>query len=278
MQQAARELSSDSAPSPALRFLGSVLRPIVRMCMRLGVSANQANDLMRWLFVDEFYRTENLWHRRQPFASRAALLSGLSRKEVARLRNVEALEDAVITERQNRAARVLAGWRNDRRFLDEQGNPKSLPMKSADSVASFHTLVAAYSGDMPARTVLDELRRADCVQVEEGELVTLVDSVYGPRTRDDEYLETVSRVMSALGSSADFNVMNPNSRDGRMMRIWFQSNIPRERFEEARQLIQDATIRFGRQIDGQLAAMAHRERIPGHEYVRTGLGGFFFQD
>ncbi|HEX7046988.1 MAG TPA: DUF6502 family protein [Gammaproteobacteria bacterium] len=279
MQQAAHELpSAGPVSSPALRFIGSVLRPVVRMCMRLGVSANQANDLMRWLFVDEFYRTENLWHRRQPFASRAALLSGLSRKEVARLKNMDTIDDAVVTERQNRAARVLAGWRNDRRFLDEQGNPKPLPIKSADSVASFHTLVMAYSGDMPPRTVLDELRRAECVKVEEGEQVVLVDSVYGPRTHDDEYLETVRRVMAALGSSADFNVTYPNAPDGRMMRIWFQNNIPAERLDEARKLIQDSTIRFGRQMDAELANMAHRERLPGQEYVRTGLGGFFFQD
>src|SRR5690606_34965128 len=102
-----------------------------------------------------------------PFASRAALLSGLSRKEVGRLRDVGEPEDAVVTERHNRALRVLNGWRNDRRFLDANGRPAPLPLRSGDSMASFHALVDAYSGDVPPRTVLDELVRGNCVQIEE---------------------------------------------------------------------------------------------------------------
>lgn len=267
-----------SESSPALRFLGAIMRPVVRLCMRLGVSANQANDLMRWLFVDEFYRTENLWHRRQPFASRAALLSGLSRKEVGRLREVDEIEDAVVTERQNRAARVLAGWRNDKRFLDAEGRPAALPLKSTNSVASFHTLVAAYSGDVPPRTVLDELKRAKCVQVDTKGRIELLDSVYGPKTNADDYLSTVSLVMKTLGSSADFNVANPNANNGRMMRVWYQNNVPEARLPEAQAMIQEAAIRFGREMDAKLATLTHRDRQPGEKYARAGLGAFYFQD
>lgn len=267
-----------SDASPALRFVGAIMRPIVRLCMRLGVSANQANDMMRWLFIDEFYASRDLWHRKQPFASRAALLSGLSRKEVSRLRDMDSLEDAVVTERQNRAARVLAGWRNDKRFLDGDGNPRPLPLKSANSMASFHALVAAYSGDVPPRTVLDELRRAKCVKVEDGDQVVLIDSVYGPGVETDEYLSTVSLVVNALGGSADYNVANAHSAPGRMMRVWFQHNVPVEQQVEAQTMIQEESIKFGRRIDAELAKMAHRERLENREYVKLGMGAFYFQE
>lgn len=276
MQKMAPVEVSDA--SPALRFLGGVLRPIVRLCMRIGVSANQANDLMRWLFVDEFYKTENLWHRRQPFASRAALLSGLSRKEVGRLREVNDAEDAVVTERQNRAARVLAGWRNDKRFLDSEGKPKALPLKSADSVASFHTLVAAYSGDVPPRTVLDELKRARCVQMNQAEEVQLLDSVYGPQTEAEDFLATVGLVMKAIGGTADFNVAHLQSTERRLMRVWYQNNVPLDKLPEAQALIRETTIQFGREMDAKLAKLAHRDRQPGQEYSRAGLGAFYFED
>lgn len=274
MQQATRELSS---ASPALRFLATVLRPIIRLCMRLGVSANQANDLMRWLFIDEFYRTENLWHRRQPFASRAALLSGLSRKEVARLRDLNVLEDAVMTERHNRALRVLSGWRNDRRFLDAEGRPKALPLKSDTDLASFHTLVAAYSGDVPPRTVLDELRRANCVR-EEGDQVILTDAAYGPYAPDEDFLPAIGLVLSALGSTADYNVAHQREPNRRLMRVWYQNNIPVEQLPAVKEMLREAAIRFGRQMDSEMAKVAHRDRQPGRQYVRAGLGSFFFQD
>lgn len=275
MNQAATQLAP--ATSPALRFLGTILRPIVRLCMRLGVSANQANDLMRWLFVDEFYRTENLWHRRQPFASRAALLSGLSRKEVARLRDLSALEDAVMTERHNRALRVLSGWRNDPRFMDKDGKPRPLPLKSDTDLASFHTLVSAYSGDVPPRTVLDELRRAGCLK-EEGDCVLLTDAAYGPYAPDEDFLPAIGLVLSSLGNTADFNVAHQRDAARRLMRVWYQNNIPLENLSAVKEMLRESTVRFGRQMDTEMARFAHRDRKPGVRYVRAGLGSFFFQD
>lgn len=274
MQQIAPAVSESS---PALRFLGAVLRPIVRLCMRLGVSANQANDLMRWLFVDEFYRTENLWHRRQPFASRAALLSGLSRKEVGRLRDVGVLEDAVLTDRHNRALRVLEGWRYDRRFQDEDGKPKALPLKSSESMTSFHALVAAYSGDVPPRTVLDELRRANCV-TEDGDTIVPTEAAYGPYAPIEDFLSAASLIIGALGDTTDFNTANSDKEDRRLMRAWYQRNIPRENLPAAQRLIQQSTVDFGRRLDAELAKFAHKKRDPAKTYVRAGLGAFYFED
>lgn len=274
MQQTAPVVSESS---PALRFLGTVLRPIVRLCMRLGVSANQANDLMRWLFVDEFYRTENLWHRRQPFASRAALLSGLSRKEVGRLRDVGVLEDAVLTDRHNRALRVLEGWRHDRRFQDEDGKPKRLPLKSSESMTSFHALVAAYSGDVPPRTVLDELRRANCVK-EEDDTIIPTDAAYGPYAPIEDFLSAASLIIGALGDTTDFNTANSEKEDRRLMRAWYQRNIPQENLAAAQRLIHESTVAHGRKLDAELARFAHKTRDPGKTYVRAGLGAFYFED
>lgn len=266
-----------SESSPALRFLGAIMRPVVRLCMRLGVSANQANDLMRWLFVDEFYRTENLWHRRQPFASRAALLSGLSRKEVGRLREVDEVEDAVVTERRNRATRVLFGWRTDKRFLDDSGKPKVLPLKSTDNFASFHTLVSAYSGDVPPRTVLDELKRSGCIEVLNDQ-IEMIDSVYGPQGETEDFLEATADVIRALGNTADYNVSHLDDGKRRLARVWYQNNIPLENLEEAQALIRETTVNFGREMDARLAKLAHRDRQAGRKYGRAGLGAFYFQD
>lgn len=274
MRQTAEQMA---ATSPGLRFLATVLRPVVRLCMRLGVSANQANDLLRWLFVDEFYRTENLWHRRKPFASRAALLSGLSRKEVGRLRDVDTVEDAVATERHNRALRVLAGWRNDRRFQDDNGKPRPLPMRDSESMASFHALVAAYSGDVPPRTVLDELVRANCVKVE-GESVQISDGAYGPYAPAEDFLAAGGLVISALSGTADFNVANAQGSERRLMRIWYQNNVPLENVADAKSLVQEAMVRTGRDVDAQLAKLSHRQPVKGVEYRRLGLGGFYFED
>jgi Family of unknown function (DUF6502) len=60
----------------------------------------------------------------------------------------------------HRASRVLFGWYHDPDFLDEQGVPKSLPMEGKHS---FRALVRRYSGDIPTRAMLDELKSSGAI-------------------------------------------------------------------------------------------------------------------
>jgi hypothetical protein len=71
------------------------------------------------------------------------------------------LDGAEGFERYNRATRVLTGWARDADFLDRRGQPRPLEV---DGAASFAVLVKRYSGDMPARAVLDELVRVGAVE------------------------------------------------------------------------------------------------------------------
>lgn len=69
-------------------------------------------------------------------------------------------------ERYKRAARVIAGWLRDRDFSDAMGNPRSLPLQ-ADAKSggpSFAELARRFSGDVPFRTLLDELTRVGVVE------------------------------------------------------------------------------------------------------------------
>ncbi|MBW3567868.1 MAG: hypothetical protein KY410_07930, partial [Proteobacteria bacterium] len=59
---------------------------------------------------------------------------------------------------------------------------------------------------------------------------------------------------------------------------WYQNNVPEARLPEAQAMIQEAAIRFGREMDAKLATLTHRDRQPGEKYARAGLGAFYFQD
>lgn len=267
----------DSNASPFLRYAAKILRPMVRTFLRTGVSADQINELVRWLFVDEFYQQSEFWNRDRPFGSRAALMTGLSRKEVSRLRQIDTPGEAMLTTKQNRAARVLAGWVNDQRFHDENGKPAVLPMASPGKMASFDRLVQLYSGDLPTRTVLDELRRAGCISTLDDD-VTLLQQAYGPCATPEEHLNASGLGLQRLAETVDFNIANTSNSDRRLQRVWYQSNIPAERVAEARQLITDETVAAGREIDRKLAKLAQAKRRPGKEYVELGLGLYYYED
>lgn len=261
----------------AIRFAAAVLRPVVRTLLRLGISANEVNDLVRWLYVDEFYNRKEFWHRRKPFGARAALLSGLSRKEVNRLSQIDSPDEAILTDQQNRATRVLAGWVQDPRFLDN-GQPAVLPIEAPGRIATFERLVQLYSGDLTTRTVLDELVRAGCVRLNSEGNAELVNRVYGPATAPEDTLRLAGFALQRLGETLDFNIGHVNGSERRLQRVWRQRLVPVERAGDAKQLITEHAVQAGRELDQQLARMAHSKPREGQEYREIGIGLYYFEE
>ena len=127
--------------------------------MRHGLACQQFIDLAKRAH-DEAALEDFAVAGRKPSVSRAAVLTGLTRKDIQRLLAEKENSDADTGERYNRAARVVAGWLRDGAFCDAAGEPLEIPFDGAER--SFATLVRRYSGDMPPRAVLDELvRRAE---------------------------------------------------------------------------------------------------------------------
>ena len=139
------------------------LRPIARIALRHCMSCLEFEDIARWVFVDVALNDPllSLNGRARQFKSRAAILTGLSRKEVMRLSRQPMPGDGKELPSRNRAARVVAGWLLPP-YVDGRGAPKVLPLKGGSD--SFLGLVHNCGGDVPYRAILDEL--LDCGVVE----------------------------------------------------------------------------------------------------------------
>ena len=80
-----------------------LLKPLVRILLRNGIPFGVFEELARWTYVDVAFQESSLPGRKLT-DSRVAILTGLSRKEVSRLKNVDAPEDNESAPRFNRAA------------------------------------------------------------------------------------------------------------------------------------------------------------------------------
>jgi hypothetical protein len=98
----------------------------------------------------------------RPSDARIAVVTGLSRAEVAKTRQQR--EVAVAPFAEQRTERVMHGWFSDMQYVDAAGNPRVLPMTGP---ASFEELVKKYSGDIPRRAVLRELLAGGMAEVNE---------------------------------------------------------------------------------------------------------------
>lgn len=157
---------SDALEKRLLRAVRRILRPVVRIMIRNGITALAIQELLRKEFVDAAFEEFQLPNKVQT-SSRVAVITGLNRKEVTRLRKLPPLDESDQVWR-NQAAGVISSWAVDPQFQDSKGDPLDLPFD--DASPSFCELVQKQSGDMQPRAIADELIRNGALQLVEGRL------------------------------------------------------------------------------------------------------------
>lgn len=199
------------SPDPKNHVLAAcrqLLRPIARLLLRFGVMQRDFGELCKEVFVEVATHEYGL-QGRPTNVSRTALLTGLDRKEVRRIRELlaAAVDDAEVRGRQDRLTRVLSAWHQDPAFSRE-GVPLELPLTAPAPTPSFSAIVQRYGGDVPAVALLKELKRAGAVTEEDGRLRALT-RYYMPVATDEAALQRAGSVLEDLGNTVVHNLLPP---------------------------------------------------------------------
>lgn len=148
-----------------------IMRAVIRLALRNGVSFVEFSDLSKELYV-EVAENEYGIEGRATNMSRVALMTGINRHEVKRLRHqADQSDDAQITKSTYKIACILNNWHEQSDYLDEDGLPLELSLEGG--FPSFTNLVQSVSvgGDVAAVTILRELKRSQVVEeTKEGKL------------------------------------------------------------------------------------------------------------
>ena len=210
-----------------------LLRPLVRLLLHHSVPFETFADLARWVYVDVAEKDFALEKKKQT-ASRISVITGLNRKEVARLQEMTVEDNTGAIASFNRAEKVVTAWRHEYPKAESVSRAASLPLEGERSFAS---LVKRYSGDMPVRAVLDELLRVGVVQkLENGEIALISDSTIVPDSENRQALLTLFGEDSAdFIATISNNVMAKPERKLLQLKAWFD-NIPVEALAVSRDL------------------------------------------
>jgi hypothetical protein len=138
-----------------------LLIPLVRVLLRSGVTWAEFAELSKEAFVD-VARSDYGIQGRPTNNSRVAILTGLSRHEVTRVRDVLTGEVPASEPPATRVAQVLTGWHLDAEFRDESGQPKVLP--ASGPIGSVEALLTRYVGDLPHGAFLKQLQHLGLVE------------------------------------------------------------------------------------------------------------------
>ncbi len=181
-----------------------VLRPLVRLLVRRGITFPALCDILRELYVNVAEYDFALPGKEQT-DSRVSLLTGIHRKEVRRLRGAGAPVSAVPASL-SRTSRILARWLAGRDTTDAEGHPLPLPRVAAAGRPSFEALVESVTRDLRPRAVLDEWIDKRLATLDEADVVTLLDRAFVPQGGDEQQLYYFGRNLHDHVAAAVANI------------------------------------------------------------------------
>jgi hypothetical protein len=252
-----------------------LLTPLVRVLLRNGISYLEFAEVARQVFVDVAGRDFTL-PKRKISLSRIAIMTGLSRKEVARLAREGRSKKALSSSIFNRVTRVLQGWYTDPDFTGPYGVPLDLQFDEAARKVSFSELVRRYSGDMPARAMLDELLRVGAARIEgESGLIRVLSRSYIPEKLDAENVRHFGSQIRCFVDTLDFNMRKAAPGRGRFERIVFaDEGLTPEDVDEFDAFLRERGQQLLIELDDWLAARPRPKK--GEPAVHTGVGVYHY--
>ncbi len=261
-----------------------LLNPLIKILIRNGVTATETCDLVRKVFVDAASSGEFQLPGRRLSDTRIAILTGLSRKEVYRLRHEKpsAKEGANLS----RVMRVVAGWNQDPDFTGPYGLPLTVPFESDPEIdaPSFSELVRRHSGDMAPRAMLDELLRTGLAVMDDDGLIRNTGRTYIPSKLDPAAIERLGRVVARIADTLDFNNQVDDPRDGRYERhVETDIGLTEEQYQQFNVYLRQKCQQLLETLDNWLAMQEgriggqRRERLPKKK-LTTGVGIYHFLD
>jgi hypothetical protein len=255
-----------------------MLRTVVRHLIEHGITYPALTQMMREIYLDVAEAEFALPFKRQT-DSRLALVTGLNRKEISRLRRLRKTPRASVAPEENLVTHVIGRWMAGPPYAAADGTPRRLAYDSnRPRVASFARLVRELSVDIPVRSVLDELLRVGVVALLSDGHVELRREAYIPPEDVAAKLSLLGTDPAELFATIMHNIEHPDAP--RLQRKVVYDNIG----ADALAAIRAGVLRTGEQfIRGANALLAahDRDRNPraaGGRRMRLVLGTYYFEE
>jgi predicted XRE-type DNA-binding protein len=251
-----------------------LLRPLVRILLRNGVPYGEFAEVAKDVYIDVVARDFKVPKRKMSQA-RIAILTGLTRKEVARSLSDKAEGKQELRSNHNRVTRVLTGWHTDANYTGPYGLPLELQFEGEDW-HSFSDLVQKYSGDMAARAMLDELLRIDAVKETETGWYKVLTRTYMPVVDEMDSLDRLASVIRNFINTIDRNINEPNPEKRLFERHVFADNGIKEKdLPKFRAFVKVRAQLLIAETDNWLSQLEQPDETD-RNIINTGLGIFHY--
>jgi hypothetical protein len=258
-----------------LRAAVAALQPYVRRMLKVGVPFGRLEAGLRELFIDLAAR-EGSPGDGAPTDSRIAILTGINRKEVRRIRAL-ATARAPRSFSRNLIASLVSRWISGRHTTDANGRPLPMPYYARRG-PSFTALARKTTRDLHPRALLDALIAAGAAVMREGDVVALTRTAYVPQRGRPEALAMLAEDPPELIDTMLHNVLGEGD-EARLQQKIAYDNIGGDGLEGLRAALRREAARL---LERSNAVLRRHDRdrsprAPGGPRTYAGIGIYYFE-
>ncbi|MDH4396883.1 MAG: DUF6502 family protein [Limnobacter sp.] len=265
----------NATQSVLLRAIRRVLRPLVRLMLKNGITYPMVLEDLKQLFV-EVAEAEFKLEGKAQTDSRLTVLTGVHRKDVKRIRDQNSgdCQFQSVNLKPNLGAQVVAQWLGNPLFLTSNDLPLALPRTGPSDQANFDALVGMVSKDVRARPLLDEWLRTGIVKLDANGLVVLNRDAFIPADDLEQSVEFLAmNVHDHLAAAV--NNLDPKSQ--RLFeRCAFDDNLSAEQVQALHDYVRKHGMDFLRSVNKQSVKLEKTPQVSEPHYrVNTGVYFYF---
>jgi len=267
---------SDNFKATLIAAFKPLMRPLVRILVRNGVSFGEFAELLKMVFVESAQDVLQLADSKQS-VSRIAITTGLTRLEVSRLLTQTDEDAEALAGRLSRVGRLLTGWHQDSDFTGPYGIPYEVQFDAPPGRRSFTELARRYTSDVPPDEMLDELKRIGAVLDLGNGYYRVLIRLYIPSAADPAKFHAMSVAFTDLAKTLDQNLRPDEDHKLFERRVWAPNGISQSAAMDFDRFIKDRGQQFLETIDDWLSskeAEAIKHNIQPR--VKVGLGVYMF--
>lgn len=264
-----------SIKSDVLAGCRVLLRPIVRLLLKSGVTWKEFAELSKTAFVE--VATAEFGIRGRPTnISRVAILTGINRHEIARQRALlQDGGDGAAPTYAGSATRVLSGWHQDPDYLGGDGKPREIA--ASGPAPSFTDLCARYGGDIPDSALLKELKAVGAVVTAGGALRAAMRN-YIPVKFDGEKMLVGASLLHDHAATVVHDLLRGADSPARVARRAHNARIDARALPDFQGFMEREGQAFLERIDDWLTRHEAPPDAQDRTLVRVGAGVFQIQD
>lgn len=265
----------ESTKDTLLNSFRQLLRPLIRIVLRNGVSYDEFAETIKVVFVEVATR-DLIKDSNKPCYSRLSLLTGLQAEEVQRVSRAIENRHPPSTQNLNRVGRILGAWHQDPLFTGPYGLPLELELN--DGPNSFKELVRRYASDIAPDDMLQELKRIGVIIELAGGAVRVTSRSYIPEHSDAASIQFMGVALRDLAETLDANLTD---QEGGYFerRVWTPIGIDLRDSNAFSDLVNEKGMEFLETLDNWLSSReSDAERLSEKQKAKVGVGVYMFSD